>query len=94
MESYKQKLEILYRKECLVKESDKFCTNCEKGANSECLIYNAYMSLYYVVGRLDPTPVKDVVGTHGICPNCSCSVNFSYHYYCPDCGQSLDWGDI
>ena len=93
MESYKTKLEILYRKDCCVQCPNDSCGNCEKGKNSECLIYNVYMSLYKVVGRLDPIPVKHVVGNHGVCPNCMGFVNYSYHHFCPDCGQALDWSD-
>lgn len=50
-----------------------------------------YKEVEPFINKATPKKVKARVQFHGVCPKCYTSVNLHYHYYCPECGQALDW---
>ena len=38
-------------------------------------------------------PANDGYYSPFVCPECNAIVHENVHYFCPDCGQALDWGE-
>ena len=38
-------------------------------------------------------PANDGCYSPFVCPECNAIVHENVHYFCPDCGQALDWGE-
>ena len=92
---------MLIEKECINRDCDRDCANCDIVQNVEDL-NNAYN---IAINALEKQIPKKVNLRHirkydgyddGECPNCGMSVSRECDgndVFCPDCGQKLDWSD-
>ena len=95
---------MLIEKECINRDCNRDCTNCDIVQDVEDL-NNAYDVVINALGKQipkKPTPidyekymdtVKNALFLKGAywCPNCNHVVKCGT--YCSDCGQKLDWGE-
>ena len=94
---------MLIEKECINRNCDRDCANCDIVQNVEDL-NNAYDIAIKALEKQIPKKVKI---EQWIYTKCDCGFEFSKHHgdgyysipienktkYCPNCGQKLDWSD-
>lgn len=83
---------MLIEKECINRDCNRDCANCDIVQDVEDL-NNAYDVAINALGKQIPKkPKTDDRYVMYICPWCNDFVKVS-HNYCQNCGQKLDWGD-
>ena len=88
---------MLIEKECINRDCDRDCANCDIVQNAEDL-NNAYD---IAINALEKQIPKKLINTcqyvSGCCPNCKKYISdwLEYNKFmcCPYCGQKLDWSD-
>lgn len=94
---------MLIEKECINRDCDRDCANCDIVQNVEDL-NNAYD---VAINALEARIAKKVKIEQWIDTKCDCGYEFSKHRgdgyysiplenktkYCPNCGQKLDWNE-
>lgn len=83
---------MLIEKECINRDCDRDCANCDIVQNVEDL-NNAYdVAINALEKQIPKKPKTDDRYVMYICPWCNDFVKVS-HNYCQNCGQKLDWSD-
>ena len=83
---------MLIEKECINRDCNRDCANCDIVQNVEDL-NNAYdVAIQALEKQIPKKPKTDDRYVMYICPWCNDFVKVS-HNYCQNCGQKLDWGD-
>ena len=85
---------MLIEKECINRDCNRDCANCDIVQNVEDL-NNAYDVAINALEKQNPKkPTKDyVVPELDFCPICGVEVNVTDCNYCYYCGQRIDWSD-
>lgn len=93
---------MLIEKECINRNCNRDCANCDIVQDVEDL-NNAYDVVIKALEKQIPkNPTYNGYGytpdgtfIEWICPCCGnrFQVEHDYYDYCPDCGQKLDWSD-
>lgn len=82
---------MLIEKECINRDCNRDCANCDIVQNVEDL-NNAYdVAINALEKQIPKKPKTDDRYVMYICPWCNDFVKVS-HNYCQNCGQKLDWG--
>ena len=83
---------MLIEKECINRDCNRDCANCDIVQNVEDL-NNAYdVAINALEKQIPKKPKTDDRYVMYICPWCNDFVKVS-HNYCQNCGQKLDWSD-
>ena len=83
---------MLIEKECINRDCNRDCANCDIVQDVEDL-NNAYdVAIQALEKQIPKKPKTDDRYVMYICPWCNDFVKVS-HNYCQNCGQKLDWGD-
>ena len=83
---------MLIEKECINRDCNRDCANCDIVQDVEDL-NNAYdVAINALEKQIPKKPKTDDRYVMYICPWCNDFVKVS-HNYCQNCGQKLDWGD-
>lgn len=83
---------MLIEKECINRDCNRDCANCDIVQDVEDL-NNAYdVAINALEKQIPKKPKTDDRYVMHICPWCNDFVKVS-HNYCQNCGQKLDWGD-
>ena len=83
---------MLIEKECINRDCDRDCANCDIVQNVEDL-NNAYdVAINALEKQIPKKPKTDDRYVMYICPWCNDFVKVS-HNYCQNCGQKLDWSN-
>ena len=83
---------MLIEKECINRDCNRDCANCDIVQNVEDL-NNAYdVAIQALEKQIPKKPKTDDRYVMHICPWCNDFVKVS-HNYCQNCGQKLDWGN-
>ena len=100
---------MLIEKECINRDCDRDCANCDIVQNVEDL-NNAYDIAINILEKQIPKKIeirkatnddieselRDFITVKGRicrCPSCRCCIHISELKYCWECGQKLDWSD-
>ena len=83
---------MLIEKECINRDCNRDCANCDIVQNVEDL-NNAYdVAINALEKQIPKKPKTDDRYVMYICPWCNDFVKVS-HNYCQNCGQKLEWSD-